>query len=97
MKIAMPSAALAHMQAWPRPTTAMLFRLTGLLIAVSVPTGFWTFALMLATKGAGVAIEPPALAAFSFVVAAWCLVIAALVMDPERGNMRRLVSSSVRR
>jgi len=50
MKIAMPSAAQAHMQAWSRPTATTLFRLTGLLIAVSVPTGFWTFALMLATS-----------------------------------------------
>jgi len=97
MKIAMPSAAQAYMQAWFRPTATTLFRLTGLLIAVSVPTGFWTFALMLATMGAGVAIEPPALAAFSLAVATWCLVVAALIMDPERGNVRALVSSSVRR
>ena len=35
---------------------------------------------MLVTKGAGIAIAPPTLAAFGLIVAAWCLLGASLVM-----------------
>ncbi|TMJ75633.1 MAG: hypothetical protein E6G91_05690 [Alphaproteobacteria bacterium] len=54
--------------------------MAGLAIAIGVPTLFWTFAIALATKGAGVVIGAPALAAFGVIIAAWCLVGAALVM-----------------
>ena len=97
MKIAMPAAGAARLPIWPRLTAKMLYRLAGLLIAVCVPTTFWTFALVLTTKGTGVSLEPPALFSFSCVVAAWCLVVAMLVTDPKSRDPRVLVSSSVRR
>lgn len=80
MKLAMTAAPRIHQPAWPRPTAAALYRVAGLLIAVGVPTLFWTVALALATKGFGIAIGAPALAAFGLIVAAWCLVGASLVM-----------------
>ncbi len=80
MKIAMTAPRQADVRAWPRPTATALYRLAGLLTAVGVPTLFWTFALVLATKGAGVAIGAPALTAFGLIVAAWSLVGAALAM-----------------
>ena len=74
------AAAQAHLPAWPRPTAAALYRMAGLLIAVGVPTLFWTFALVLATKGAGIAIGGAGAGGLRPVVAAWCLVGASLVM-----------------
>jgi hypothetical protein len=90
MKTVMHAAPQTYMQPWPRPTATMLFRLTGLLVAISVPTAFWTLALMLTTSSAGVALEPPALVGFSCVVAAWCLVVSMLLMDPKCRNPRVL-------
>jgi len=51
-----------------------------LLIAVGVPTLFWTIALVLAAKTFGVPVGAPALATCGLIVAAWCLVGASLVM-----------------
>jgi hypothetical protein len=80
MKLTIEAAPRIHLPAWPRPTAAALYRVAGLLIAVGVPTLFWTFALALVTKGAGIAIGAPALATFGLIVAAWCLVGASLAM-----------------
>lgn len=96
MKFAMPSPA--QVQLAPRPgTVRKLFRLIGLSIAVGVPTAFWTLALMLMTKGAGVSLEPPALVSFSSAVAAWCLVVAILVTARKARHPGVLVSSAVPR
>jgi hypothetical protein len=69
-----------------RQTATALYRMAGLAIAIGVPTLFWTFALALATKGTGVVVGAPALAAFSVIIAAWCLVGAALVMGASGGG-----------
>ena len=80
MKLATAAAPRVHLPAWPRPTAAALYRVAGLLIAVGVPTLFWTFALALATKGVGITVERR-LATCSLIVAASCLVGASLVMS----------------
>jgi hypothetical protein len=84
MKIAIATAPHFRLPAWPRHTGSALYRMAGLAIAIGVPTLFWTFALALATKGTGVVIGAPALAAFGLIIAAWCLVGAALVMGNRR-------------
>jgi hypothetical protein len=81
MKLAIESAPRIQLPAWPRPTAAALYRVAGLLIAVGVPTLFWTFALALMTKVAGTTVGVPALAAFGLIVAACCLVCASLAMS----------------
>ena len=80
MKIAIADVSHFRLPARPHQTGAALYRMAGLAIAIGVPTLFWTFALALATKGTGVVIGAPALAAFGVIIAAWCLVGAALVM-----------------
>jgi hypothetical protein len=80
MKIAIAAVFHLRLPAWPHQTGAAFYRMAGLAIAIGVPTLFWTFALALATKGTGVVIGAPALAAFGVIIAAWCLVGAALVM-----------------
>jgi hypothetical protein len=80
MKLAIAAAPRMHLPAWPRATAAALYRMGGLLVAVGVPALFWTLALMLVTKSAGIPIAPPTLAAFGLIVAAWCLLGASLVM-----------------
>jgi hypothetical protein len=79
MKVAIAAVPHVHLPAWPRPTAA-IYSTIGLLIAVGVPTVFWTLALMFATNGAGIAVATPALAAFGLAVAAWCLLSASRVM-----------------
>lgn len=81
MKVAMTAAPQVHLTAWSCPAADAPYRVAGLLIAVGVPTLFWTLALVLVTKGVGVSIGAPALAAFGSIVAAWCLVGASLVMS----------------
>jgi hypothetical protein len=71
---------MIRLPAWPRSTAATLYRIAGVLIAAGLPTLFWTFALVLATKGMGVALGAPALATFGLFVAACCLAGAALVI-----------------
>ena len=91
MKLAMTAAPRTDLPAWPRPAAAVLYRLAGLLIAVGVPTLFWTAALMLAAKSFGVVIGAPALAICGLIVAVWCLLGAALVMgnrDTDRHDPR---------
>ena len=79
MKTAIATVSHPRLPAWPRQTGAALYRMAGLAIAIGVPTLFWTFALALATT-----IGVPALMAFGVIVAAWCLVGAALVMGNRR-------------
>jgi hypothetical protein len=81
MKLAMTATPRVEFLTWRRPKSAVLYRAAGLMIAVSVPTLFWTIAILLATKALGVAIAAPALTAFGVIVATWCLVSAALVMS----------------
>jgi hypothetical protein len=80
MKAAITALPHLHVSAWPRPTAAALYRMTGLAIAIGVPTLFWTLAFVLATKSAGFAVGAPAVAAFGLFIAAWCVVGASLVM-----------------
>ena len=86
MKIAIADASHLRLPARPHQTGTALYRMAGLAIAIGVPTLFWTFALALATKGTGVVVGAPALAAFSVIIAAWCLVGAALVMGASGGG-----------
>ena len=66
-------------RARPRPLLTT-FRLVGLLVAISVPTAFWVFALQLGSKAVGIAISTPALTVCGLVIAAICFVGAAVVM-----------------
>ena len=84
MKIAIAAVSHLRLPARPHQTGAALYRMAGLAIAIGVPTLFWTFALALATKGTGTTIGVPALMGFGMIVAAWCLVGAALVMGNRR-------------
>jgi hypothetical protein len=84
MKTAIATVSHPRLPAWPRQTGAALYRMAGLAIAIGVPTLFWTFALALATNSLGTTIGVPALMAFGVIVAAWCLVGAALVMGNRR-------------
>jgi hypothetical protein len=80
MKLATTAAPRA-LPAWPRPSADKLYKVAGLLLAVGVPTLFWTVALMLATKAFGITVGAPVLAICSLIVAGWCLVGASLVMS----------------
>jgi hypothetical protein len=81
MKLAIAAMPWVESLTWRRPTSAALHKAAGLLIAAGVPTLFWTLAVRLAAKGLGIAVAASALTAFSVIVAAWCLVSAALVMS----------------
>lgn len=84
MKIAIAAVPHFRLPAWPCQPAAALYKMAGLAIAIGVPTLFWTFVLALATKGTGVVIGAPALAAFGVTIAAWCLLGATLVMGNRR-------------
>ena len=61
----------------PSPAT---HRLTGVLIAVCVPTVFWVLALKLGSNAIGITIGALALTIFGLAVACCCFVGAAVVM-----------------
>ena len=81
MKVAIAAVPHLRLSVWPRQTAAALYRMAGLVIAIGVPTLFWTFVLAFATKGLGIAIGAPAVVGFGVIIAVWCLVGASLVMS----------------
>jgi hypothetical protein len=62
-------------------TAARSYRLAGLLIAVGVPTLFWTFALTLVSHALGVVLGGAALISFTASVAGWSLIGSSLAMS----------------
>ena len=61
-------------------TAARSYRLAGLLIAVGVPTLFWTSALALVSHAFGVVLGEAAFIGFTASVAGWSLIGSSLVM-----------------
>jgi hypothetical protein len=61
-------------------TAARSYRVAGLLIAVGVPTLFWTFALTLVSHALGVVLGGAAFIGFTASVAGWSLIGSSLVM-----------------
>ena len=61
-----------------------LYRLGGVVTAVSFSSAFWVLALVLATNAAGVMIGAPVLTAFGLAVAAFCLIGLTAIMADRR-------------
>jgi hypothetical protein len=59
---------------------ARSYRLAGLLIAIGVPTLFWTSALALVSHALGVVVAEAALIGFTASVAGWSLIGSSLAM-----------------
>jgi hypothetical protein len=78
MKITVTDARL------PEETAARSYRLGGLLIAVGVPTLFWTSALALVSHALGVVVGEAAFIGFTVSVVGWSLVGSSLTMVSPR-------------
>jgi hypothetical protein len=86
MKVAFAIAPALRLPAFSRRAVARSWRLAGLLLAVGVPTLFWTFALSLLGKALGFEIGSGMLIAVGVAVGMLSLIGASLVMAVRSDN-----------
>lgn len=87
MKVAFAIAPALRLPAFSQRAAARSWRLAGLLLAVGVPTLFWTFALSLLGHALGFEIRSGMLVAVGVAVGMLSLISASLVMAVRSDNM----------